>query len=138
MKRPAAPTPTAGRAPAPTAESPGTSSAPILLRASDGTLIVPPFRLVLHGQAFVHASTLRIDLRSLVPGTYRVLAVQNFWIEDENPDLDECIAGVFLARRRSDGRWEEPERWPLECRTLAVLGHVTAGRDPRRSTGSAP
>jgi hypothetical protein len=41
-----------------------------------------------------------------------------------NPDLRACIAGVFLAARRADGSWEEPERFPIECRTLAVLGEV--------------
>ena len=57
-----------------------------------------------------------------MPDVYRVLAVQNFWIEDDNPDLSQAIAGVFLARRRTDGEWQEPENWPIECRTLAASG----------------
>jgi hypothetical protein len=96
------------------------------MTTSGRTLIVPPFEIEAHGQRFVHAAPLHIDLEKLRPGTYRVLAVQNFWFEDHNPDLGVCLAGIFLARRRRDGRWEEPERWPLECRTLAVVGTVEA------------
>lgn len=62
---------------------------------------------------------------------YRVLAVQNFWAEDCNPDLSEALAGVFLARRRADDAWEEPENWPVECRTLATLGYIDV-RQPDR------
>jgi hypothetical protein len=87
-------------------------------------LIVPPFRIDRLFQRFLQRSELRIDLAGLVPDVYRVLAVQNFWIEDDNPDLSQAIAGVFLARRRTDGEWEEPENWPIECRTLAVVGCV--------------
>lgn len=96
---------------------------------SDGAgalLVVPPFRIVRHGQLFVQPAELRIAVGSLEPGVYRVLAVQDFWTEDENPDLSECLATVFLGRRRSDGRWEEPENWPVECRTLAELGRLDA------------
>jgi hypothetical protein len=91
----------------------------------EGTvLVVPPFRIDRLGQRFLQHSELRIDLTGLVPDVYRVLAVQNFWIEDSNPDLSEGLAAVFLARRRSDNAWEEPENWPVECRTLATLGYV--------------
>ena len=38
-----------------------------------------------------------------------------FHVEDRNPRLDECVAAVFLAAWREDGRWEEPERFPMEC-----------------------
>ena len=34
--------------------------------------------------------------------------MQDFWSEDDNPDLSECIAGIFLGRRREIGAWEEP------------------------------
>jgi hypothetical protein len=91
----------------------------------DGTvLVIPPFRIDHASQRFLQRSELRIDLSALVPDVYRVLAVQNFWIEDANPELSEVLAGVYLARRRSDGLWEEPENWPVECRTLETLGYV--------------
>jgi hypothetical protein len=56
-----------------------------------------------------------------------VLAVQNFHVEDTNPNLDECLAGVFLAGARDDRRWEEPEAFPVECRKLALLAHLEVG-----------
>ncbi len=91
----------------------------------DGTvLVVPPFRIDRLAQRFLQRSELRIELTGLVPDVYRVLAVQNFWIEDANPDLSEGLAAVFLARRRVNDAWEEPENWPVECRTLATLGYV--------------
>ena len=129
MKRPASPASTA-----PTRVSklrdqarprtPATYSAQAELRIEGITLIVPPFRIDRLFQRFLQCSELRIDLAGLVPAVYRVLAVQNFWIEDDNPELSQAIAGVFLARRRTDGEWEEPENWPIECRTLAVVGCV--------------
>jgi hypothetical protein len=56
-----------------------------------------------------------------------VVAVQNFHVEDRNPDLRECVGGVFLAGLRSDGTWEEPESFPVECRALEVLATVEVG-----------
>lgn len=103
-----------------------TCSLPVKLRLDGTVLVVPPFRIDHPGQSFLLSSELRIDFAGLVPDVYRVLAVQNFWIEDANPDLNEVLAGVYLARRRSDGFWEEPENWPVECRTLATLGYVDA------------
>jgi hypothetical protein len=94
------------------------------IQVSGTTLVVPPFRIEKHGQTYLTRSELRIDLSCVEPGPYRVVAVHNFLVEDRSPDLRECIAGVFLARRRSDGRWQEPEAMPLECRSLAVLGYV--------------
>lgn len=97
----------------------------------DGTeLIIPPFRIDRLAQRFVQLSELRIELAGLEPDLYRVVAVQDFWSEDHNPNLSEALAGVFLARRRASGTWEEPECWPVECRTLAILCYVdsrTAG-----------
>jgi hypothetical protein len=60
----------------------------------------------------------------VAPGRYRVLAVHNFHVEDRNDRLDEAVAGLFLAAWRSDGAWEEPERFPVECRNLQVLAVV--------------
>jgi hypothetical protein len=93
------------------------------LRTSGKRLIVPPFRITQHGLTYESPTELRIDLSRLRPARYRVLAVQNFHVEDCNPQLDECMAGVFLAARTADG-WEDPEAFPVECRTLEVLGEV--------------
>ncbi len=100
------------------------SSAPVRCRLKAGVLIVPPFRLPHLRQHYVSAAEIRIDLASVAPGRYRVLVVHNFHVEDRNPRLDECVAAVFLAAWREDGRWEEPERFPMECRALAVLGEL--------------
>jgi hypothetical protein len=100
------------------------SSPPVRCRLEKATLIVPPFRLTLHRLHYVNASEIRVDLASVAAGRYRVLGVHNFHIEDRNPCLDECVAAVFLAARRGDGAWEEPERFPMECRNLAVLGEL--------------
>jgi hypothetical protein len=105
--------------------------APIQLRIRDGALVVPPFRLRKHGTTYASRAELAIGLAGLRPGAYRVVAVHNFHAEDRSPRLDECAAGIFLARRRSDGRWETPERFPVECRTLALLGYVEVGPAPR-------
>ncbi|HXV58562.1 MAG TPA: hypothetical protein VD704_11905 [Gaiellaceae bacterium] len=105
--------------------------APIQLRLRDGALVVPPFRLRKHGQTYASRAELLLELGALRPGAYRLVAVQNFHVEDSSPRLEECAAGVFLARRRADGRWEEPERFPVECRTLALLGYVEVGPVPR-------
>src|SRR6516165_131048 len=101
-----------------------TSSAPVRCRLNAGTLVVPPFRLPHLRQHYVSAEEIRIDLASVAPRHYRALVVHNFHAGDRNPSLDECIASVFLAAWRDDGRWEEPERFPMECRALAVLGEL--------------
>jgi hypothetical protein len=100
---------------------------PPTIRLRGRTLVVPPFRVDKFGLSFASRAELSIDLEAVRPGHYRVLAVQNFHIEDTNPALGECVAGVFLAARRSDGKWEEPEAFPVECRSLALLGHVEVG-----------
>lgn len=93
--------------------------------------MVPPFSIRRLNRSFAQTDELRIDLAVLPPDIYRIVAVQNFWIEDHNPDLAQALAGIFLARRRTDGVWEEPENWPVECRTLATLGHVDTRRPDR-------
>lgn len=89
-----------------------------------GTLLIPPFRVQYRAQSFIQWTELRIDLATLEADLYRILVVQNFWIEDPNPDLEQCLAGIFLARQRRDGDWETPENWPLECRSVALIGHL--------------
>ena len=106
------------------------------LRVDRETLVIPPFQIERFGQRFRQTTELRIELRSLEPDRYRILAVHDFWSEDDQPDLSVCLAGVFLARLRADGAWEEPERWPVECRTLAVLGYVCT-RTCRLTAGDA-
>ncbi|HTN49931.1 MAG TPA: hypothetical protein VMK32_10910 [Burkholderiaceae bacterium] len=102
--------------------------AQVELRLGGNQLLVPPFLLSRGHQRYRQPGEIRIDLSGLEPDLYRVVAVQNFWIEDGSPDLSEALAGVFLARRRADGAWEEAENWPIECRTLALLGHVDLRR----------
>jgi hypothetical protein len=92
-------------------------------------LVVPPFRIERHGQTYVAPAELRIDLSPVADGVYRVVAVHNFQVEDRNPNLDECVAGVFLAGRRRNGTWEDAERFPVECRTLQRLATIEVTRE---------
>jgi hypothetical protein len=109
---------------APAGGFPATSSAAIRCRLEGGLLVVPPFRLRHLRQHYISPTEIQIDLAGVMPGFYRVFAVHNFHVEDRNPRLDECVAGVFLAARLDDSGWEEPERFPVECRALAVLMHI--------------
>lgn len=104
----------------PREESPATCLPTPRLAAE--ALVIPPFQVSFLAQRFVHRQEMRIELASLVPDLYRIVVVQNFWMEDAEPDLDQCLAGIFLARRRRDGQWEAAENWPVECRTIAVIG----------------
>jgi hypothetical protein len=115
-------------------DAPATSSLPARCRLAGWTLRVPPLRIERHAQSYRSPTECEIDLRVVAPGRYRVLAVHNFHVEDRNPDLRVCVAAVFLAALRSDGAWEEPERFPVECRALALLGTLevdASGRPPR-------
>ena len=105
------------------------SSPPIVPRVEKHVLVVPPFRLARGRQIYLLAQHLRIDLRRIEPDLYQLHVVQDFWTDDDNPNLNECIAGIFLARRRSTGAWDTPERWPTECRSLGILGTIDARRD---------
>ena len=96
-------------------------SSPPILRLDGWTVRIAPLSIRRHGQIYSSASEIAIDLRALDAGLYRLIAVHNFHVEDCNPRLDECALGVFLAARRRDGAWEEPERFPVECRAVAVL-----------------
>lgn len=86
-------------------------------------LAVPPFQIEKNSQLFINPQKLLIDLKKLRVGIYRVIAVHNFQIEDCNPRLQECLAGIFLAGQLN-GNWEEPENSPIECRTIEILGYV--------------
>ncbi|MGZ5235367.1 MAG: hypothetical protein ACXWCV_03540 [Caldimonas sp.] len=118
----------------PAHHAPAISSPLPRCRLAGWSLQIPPFRIERHAQTYLSPSDCEIDLRVVGPGRYRVLAVHNFHVEDRNPDLGVCVAGVFLAALRSDGAWEEPERFPVECRTLELLGVIEVGpadRPPR-------
>jgi hypothetical protein len=97
---------------------------PLPLHLENGCLVVPPFRLTHLHQHYTQETELRIQLSRIVPDLYRVVAVHNFWAEDTNPDLSQCIAAIFLGRRRLDGTWETAENWPLECREVARLAYL--------------
>ena len=112
------------------AASPDISITEIVPAIEGHSIVVPPFRLRRDLQTYVLPEMLRIDLREVEPDIYRVYAVHDFWMDDDNPDLSECVAGVFLGRRRASGIWEEPETWPTECRSLTILGTVDTSRRP--------
>ncbi len=93
------------------------------LHLEDGTLRVAPFQIERWGQRFASPAEIAIALSTLGATRYRIVAVHNFRVEDRNPDLDTCPAAIFLAQQ-VDGRWEEAEDHPVECRSVAVLGHL--------------
>lgn len=107
-----------------------TCSEAIPCRVRRNTLVIPAFEIRKHGQVFVSPKELAIDLRQVEPGRYQVTAVHNFLVEDRNPDLTRCWAGVFLAGRRADGTWEDPERFPMECRALQVIAELEVRTPP--------
>ena len=72
---------------------------------------------------YISPAALHVDLTRLPADTIRIIAVHNFRVEDCNPNLDECLAGVFLARKNAD-HWEEAEDPPIECRAVEVLAHL--------------
>ncbi len=86
-------------------------------------LIIPPFCIIKYNLKYINPDELSINLDLLKPDFYRIIAVHNFHVEDCNPNLDECLAGVFFARHTAEGQ-EEPEEYPLECRTIKVLGYI--------------
>jgi hypothetical protein len=111
-----------------------TSTTQIVPTIKSHELIVQPFRLLLGRQIYALQQELRIDLREIETDLYQVHIVQDFWTDDDNPNLNECIAGVFLGRRRENGMWEEPERWPIECRSLMILGVINTRQLPYNFT----
>jgi hypothetical protein len=86
-------------------------------------VIIPPFYIVKYGLKYINPEELAIDLDELQPGSYTVLAVHNFQVEDRNPNLDECLAGVFFARQDA-GEIVNPEEFPVECRMIEILGYL--------------
>jgi hypothetical protein len=86
-------------------------------------VIIPPFCIDKFGLMYINPEELSIPLALLSPGYYAVVAVHNFQVEDRNPNLSECLAGVFFSRLDA-GLWEEPEEFPVECRAIETLGYV--------------
>jgi hypothetical protein len=93
------------------------------LSITGSTLQVAPFLLHKWGQHYHNPEAICIAFEQLPADLYRIVAVHNFRIEDCNPNLDECLAGIFLARRVGV-RWEEAEDHPVECRSIEVLGYL--------------
>ena len=90
----------------------------------EGTILrIAPFRIDRWGQRYLSRGAIEVDFATFAPTRYRIVAVHNFRVEDRNPDLDECPAAVFLALK-VDGHWEEAEDHPVECRSVALLGHL--------------
>jgi len=90
----------------------------------DGSILyVKPFVLRRADVSYINPETIIIDISGLEPDVYRIMAIHNFLVEDCNPRLHECLAGIFLSRKRV-GRWEQAEDHPRECRTLEFLATI--------------
>lgn len=94
-----------------------------LLSITGSELRIAPFAVRKWGQLYIHPEAVCIDLERLPATRFRITVVHNFRAEDRNPDLDECLAAIFLARRVGP-RWEEAEDHPIECRSIEVLGYL--------------
>ncbi|NTW78052.1 MAG: hypothetical protein HGB33_09850 [Syntrophaceae bacterium] len=92
-----------------------------LLRIDNSILIIPPFKIARHKSVYVNPLPLKIDINMWSAVMSRIVVVHNFLVEDCNPDLQECLAGIFFAGL-INGQWEQPEDYPVECRTIEVIG----------------
>jgi hypothetical protein len=88
------------------------------------TMIFLPFSIKKFGNDYCSTDEIIIDLNQLLPGQYRIVVVHNFQSEDLNPNLNQCLAGIFLSARLNNQTWQEPEEFPCECRTLSILGFL--------------
>lgn len=100
-----------------------------LLRIDKSVLIIPPFKISRNKLIYVNPLPLKIDMHILATAVNRIVVVHNFQVEDCNPDLRECLAGIFFAGQ-VNGQWEQPEDYPVECRAIAIVGVLdkSAGR----------
>jgi len=92
-----------------------------LLRIDDSVLVIPPFKIPRHKLIYVNPLPLKIDMHILATAVSRIVVVHNFQVEDCNPDLQECLAGIFFAGQ-VNGQWDEPEDYPVECRSIEIIG----------------
>ena len=86
-------------------------------------LSIKPFIINKWQVAFINPEIININTSKIAPGLYRIMAIQNFQVEDCNPDLNECLAGVFLSRKLAN-RWEQAEDHPRECRTIDCMAMI--------------
>ena len=133
IHRAATPPPGAPPSPAIVVSAEGGGAGGLLAIVEGGAwLRIAPFVVHRFGLRYRSAGEIRIALADLQQDVYRIVAVHDFGSEDCNPDLDEAVAAVFLARRVA-ARWQEPEDHPVECRAVAVLGRLdVAGRSVER------
>lgn len=91
-------------------------------------LRIPAFTVTRFSQRFINPEPIVIDTGALPLGLYRITVVHHFQVEATYPDLDDCPAAIFLARKSSHG-YTVPEKRPVECRSLIHLAIVdTANR----------
>ena len=109
--------------PLPRAWDSDSSNAQHALSITGTELRIAPFVVRKWGQLYIHPETLHIGLERLPATLLRITVVHDFRVEDRNPNLDECLAAIFLARRLVS-RWEEAEDHPIECRSIEVLGDL--------------
>jgi hypothetical protein len=94
------------------------------LKIKKGDLIVLPFRIKIFGQMYINSKELPIDLSKIKSGIYQIIVVHNFQVEDTNPNLKECLAGIYLSKQVG-GEWEKPENRTIECRSIEILALLT-------------
>jgi len=94
-----------------------------LLQMMGSNLYIPQFSFLKFGQNFMIPHAIQIDLRKIKSGIYRIIVVQNFQVEDRNPNIGPRLAGIILVRQEN-GEWVEPESRGIECRTLDIMGYV--------------
>ena len=76
-----------------------------------------------YGQTYINPQEIVVDLKKLPDGFYRIIVVHNFQDEDRNPNLTECLAGIYLARQGSR-ILDEPECHPVECRSIETIAYL--------------
>jgi hypothetical protein len=94
-----------------------------LLRIDNSILIIPPFKMEKHKLIYVNPRPLKIDINILPAEISGIIVVHNFQVEDCNANLQECLAGIYFAGL-INGRWEQPENFPVECRTIEIIAHL--------------
>lgn len=93
------------------------------LKVHRSSLVVPPFRMAKYGHIYICPQEIVVDLKKLPDGFYRIVVVHNFQDEDRNPNLTECLAGIYLARQ-GDRILDEPECHPVECRSIETIAYL--------------